>query len=93
MPDGAPMALQQDAAGGTVSRTELRGKDDDAVCELQSARCALAARKSLDGLLGVGVDGHRLGAEAPGVVRRSAERFEARRELCGLKVRLHCAGE
>eukprot|EP00969_Alexandrium_andersonii_P016852 738934-Alexandrium_andersonii.AAC.2 len=64
--------VEEDAADGALGDAQLRGQGDDAVSELQRAGDPLAARKGLNGLQRVGMDGHRLRAEAPGMVRRPA---------------------
>eukprot|EP00969_Alexandrium_andersonii_P069234 3054168-Alexandrium_andersonii.AAC.1 len=61
------MPLEEDATGGAVCHAQLRGEGDDAVGELQGMRIPLAAHESLNGLLRVGVDGHRLRAKSPSV--------------------------
>eukprot|EP00969_Alexandrium_andersonii_P159472 7045551-Alexandrium_andersonii.AAC.1 len=73
------MPLEGDATERTIRSGELSCEGNDSVGNLQVLRLACATGERLQGVLGVGMDGDRLGPKVPGVLGCPVEGFKARR--------------
>eukprot|EP00969_Alexandrium_andersonii_P143155 6328630-Alexandrium_andersonii.AAC.1 len=72
------MPLEGDAAERAFRGGELSRESNDPVGDLQVLRLACASGERLKGMLGVSVNGDRLGPKVPGMLGCPVEGFEAR---------------